>query len=160
MPSLLLITIRRLRAPLILIILIFAFSMTGLTLIPGVDENGHEWRLSLFQAFYFVTFTATTIGFGEVPRAFTDEQRLFVTLIIYLSVIGWAYLLGSLLSLAQDKGFQQAIVSRRFSRSVGGLREPFYLICGLGDTGMTVARALDKLNYRFTAIDKDERKVQ
>ncbi len=116
--------------------------------------------MTLFQAFYFVTYTATTIGFGEIPHAFTDEQRLFVTLIIYLSVIGWAYLLGSFLSLAQDKALQQAIVSTRFNRSVAGLREPFYLICGLGETGMTVVRALDKLGYRFTAIDREERKIQ
>ena len=160
MPSLILITIRRLRAPLILIILIFALSTIGLSLIPGVDPEGHPWRMSLFEAFYFVTYTATTIGFGELPHAFTDEQRLFVLLIIYLSVLGWAYLLGSLLSLAQDKGFQQAIISGRFRRSVAGLREPFYLVCGLGDTGMTVVRALDRLGYRFTAIDKDERKIQ
>jgi len=159
-PSLLLITIRRLRAPLILIIFIFATSTMGLTLIPGVDSEGRPWHMSLFQAFYFVTFTATTIGFGEVPHAFTDQQRLFVTLIIYLSVLGWAYLLGSLLSLVQDKGFQQAIIARRFRRSVEGLREPFYLVCGLGDTGMTVVRALDKLGHRFAAIDKDEHKVQ
>ncbi len=160
MQSVFFITIRRLRAPLILIILIFALATVGLTLIPGVDADGRPWRMSLFQALYFVTYTATTIGFGEIPNAFTDEQRLFVTLIIYLSVIGWAYLLTAFLNLAQDKGLQQAIVSRRFRRSVNGLREPFYLVCGLGETGATVVRALDKLGYRFTAIDRDERKVQ
>ncbi len=159
MHSVFFITLRRLRAPLILIILIFAFSTVGLTLIPGVDAEGHPWRMSLFEAFYFVTYTATTIGFGELPNAFTDEQRLFVTLIIYLSVIGWAYLLGSFLSLAQDKGLQQAIISARFRRAVAALREPFYLVCGLGETGTTVVRALDKLGHRFTAIDRDERKV-
>jgi hypothetical protein len=159
-PNLILITIRRLRAPLILIILVFAGSTMGLTLIPGVDSEGSPWRMSLFEAFYFVTFTATTIGFGELPHSFTDEQRLFVTGIIYLSVLGWAYLLGSLLSLAQDRGLQQAIVGARFRRAVAGMREPFYLVCGLGDTGMTVVRALDKLGYRFAAIDKDERRIQ
>ena len=55
---------------------------------------------------------------------------------------------------------QQAIVSARFRRAVAGMREPFYLVCGLGDTGMTVVRALDKLGYRFAAIDKDERKFR
>ena len=160
MQSVFFITIRRLRAPLILIILIFALSTVGLSLIPGVDAQGQPWRMTIFEAFYFVTYTATTIGFGEIPNAFTDQQRLFVTLIIYLSVIGWAYLLGSLLGLSQDKAFQQAIVSGRFRRSVARLREPFYLVCGLGETGMTVVRALDKLGYRFTAIDRDERKIQ
>ncbi|HWJ17396.1 MAG TPA: NAD-binding protein [Geobacterales bacterium] len=160
MQSVFFITIRRLRAPLILIILIFALSTMGLSLIPGVDAQGQAWRMTLFEAFYFVTYTATTIGFGEIPNAFTNQQRLFVTLIIYLSVIGWAYLLGSLLGLSQDKAFQQAIVSARFRRSVARLREPFYLVCGLGETGMTVVRALDMLGHRFTAIDRDERKIQ
>jgi voltage-gated potassium channel Kch len=153
------ITIRRLRAPLILIILIFALSTMGLALIPGVDAQGRPWRMTVFEAFYFVTYTATTIGFGELPNTFTDEQRLFVLLIIYSSVIGWAYLLGSFLGLTQDKALQQAIVTARFQRSVGRLREPFYLVCGLGETGAMVVRALDKLGYRFAAIDRDERKV-
>ena len=160
MQSVFIITIRRLRAPLILIILIFALSTVGLSLIPGVDAQGQPWRMTIFEAFYFVTYTATTIGFREIPNAFTDEQRLFVMLIIYLSVIGWAYLLGSVLGLAQDKALQQAIVSARFRRSVARLREPFYLVCGLGETGMTVVRALDKLGSRFTAVDRDERKIQ
>jgi len=47
--------------------------------------------MTLFQAFYFTSYTASTIGFGEIPYAFTDRQRLWVTVIIYASVIGWAY---------------------------------------------------------------------
>jgi Trk K+ transport system NAD-binding subunit len=160
MHSVFFITLRRLRAPLILIILIFTLSMVGLTLIPGLDAEGREWHMTLFQAFYFVTYTATTIGFGEIPHTFTDTQRLFVTAIIYLSVLGWAYLLGTFLNLAQDKGFQQVIVAARFRRSVAGLREPFFLVCGLGEAGMTVVRSLDRLGYRFTAIDRDERRIQ
>jgi voltage-gated potassium channel len=156
----LLITLRRLRAPLIVIGVIFALSTLALTLAPGVDEQGHPWRMTLFQAFYFVTYTATTIGFGEIPHAFTDLQRAVVTLIIYLSVIGWAYLLAVMLGLVQDKGFQAAVVNARFRRSVARLSDPFYLVCGLGDTGMAVVRTLDELGYRFTAIDKDERKIQ
>jgi Trk K+ transport system NAD-binding subunit len=160
MHSVLFITLRRLRAPLILIILVFTLSMVGLTLIPGIDAEGREWHMTLFQAFYFVTYTATTIGFGEIPHPFTDQQRLFATLIIYLSVLGWAYLLGTFLNLAQDKGFQQVIVAARFRRSVARLREPFFLVCGLGEAGMTVVRSLDRLGYRFTAIDRDERRIQ
>jgi voltage-gated potassium channel len=153
------ISIRRLRAPLVLIIAIFALSTAGLALIPGVDADGNAWRPSIFEAFYFVTYTATTIGFGELPFAFTNLQRLWVTAIIYLSVIGWAYLLGNLLALVQDKGFQAALVAARFGRSIRHLREPFYLLCGLGETGITVARALDRMGERFVALDADEARV-
>jgi Trk K+ transport system NAD-binding subunit len=149
------IALRRLRAPLILIILIYAIATLGLTLIPGQDADGRPWHLTIFQAFYFVTYTATTIGFGEIPNPFTDVQRLWVTFIVYLSVIGWAYLLGSLLALAQDAGFRQSIVTARFRRGVRQLREPFYIVCGLGETGLMVIRALDALGFRFVVVDTE-----
>ncbi len=153
------IAIRRLRAPLIFLLVVFAASTAGLTLITGRTEAGLPWHPTLFEAFYFVTYTATTIGFGELPHPFTDLQRLWVTAIIYLSVICWAYLLGSLLALAQDKGFQATLVIRRFGRSVRGLGEPFYLVCGLGETGLLVAQALDQMGQRFVALDFDERRI-
>lgn len=159
MGGLFFISIRRLRAPLVLIIVVFAISIAGLALIPGTDAEGRPWRPTLFEAFYFVTYTATTIGFGELPFTFTTLQRLWVTAIIYLSVIGWAYLLGSLLGLVQDKGFQAALVAARFNRSVRRIREPFYLLCGLGETGLRVARALDRMGTRFVALDGDEAQV-
>lgn len=154
------IAIRRLRAPLVLIILIFAVSTAGLTLIPGVDSQGRPWQPTLFEAFYFVSYTATTIGFGELPNTFTNPQRLWATVIIFMSVVGWAYLLGSLLGLSQDKGFQSAIVAARFRRAVRALREPFYLLCGLGETGLMIARSLDRLGYRFAVLDPEERRIQ
>ena len=160
MGGLFFIAIRRLRAPLIVIILILAVSTLGLTLIPGVDSQGNAWRPSLFESFYFVSYTATTIGFGELPYAFTNRQRLWATAVIYMSVTGWAYLLGSLLGMLQDKGFQAAIVAARFRRAVGRLREPFYLLCGLGETGLMIARSLDLMGCRFVILDSDERRIQ
>ena len=159
MGSLLFVSIRRLRAPLIFLIAVFAAATAGFALIPGIDSEGVPWRPTIFEAFYFVTYTATTIGFGELPYPFTDTQRMWVTVTIYSSVIGWAYLLGSLLGLMQDKGFQAALVTARFARSVRNLREPFYLLCGLGETGYMVAAALDRMGQRFVALDRDETRV-
>ncbi len=59
--------LRRLRRPLILIIASFAIATIGLTLAPGVDDHGQTWYMSIFEAFYVISYTATTIGFGEVP---------------------------------------------------------------------------------------------
>src|SRR4029079_6585507 len=47
----------------------------------------------------------------------------------------------------------------RFGRTVRHLREPFYLVCGLGETGLTVARALDAMGRRFVAVDADEARI-
>jgi Trk K+ transport system NAD-binding subunit len=127
-----------------------------MSLIEGVDAEGRPWRPTLFESFYLVTYTATTIGFGELPQTFNNVQRLWVTAIIYLSVIGWAYLLGSLLALFQDQGFQSALVAARFRRGVARITEPFFLLCGLGETGFMVARALDDYGHRFVALDSQE----
>ena len=86
---------RRMRAPLITLIVIFSVSVVGLTLITGIGPDGQPARISLFEAFYFMSYTATTIGFGELPWPFTPAQRLWVTFSIYLSVVGWAYAIGS-----------------------------------------------------------------
>jgi len=148
--------LRRMRAPLITIILIYAVSVLGLTLIPGVDAEGQPTRLSFFHAFYFISYTATTIGFGEIPYAFSDSQRLWVIFCIYLSVIGWAYSIGALLALLQDQNFRSAVRVQRFGRTVRGLREPFYLVCGYGETGQLICRALDQIGLRAVVLEIDE----
>ncbi len=42
---------------------------------PRVRADGTREYMSLFHAFYVVSYTATTIGFGEIPNAFSDAQR-------------------------------------------------------------------------------------
>jgi voltage-gated potassium channel len=144
---------RRMRAPLIVLIGIFAISVLGLTLIPGQDAEGRPWRMGFFDAFYVMSYTASTIGFGEIPYAFSYAQRMWVTIAIYLTVIGWAYAIGSLLALLQDRAFRQALALQRFKRKVARLREPFLLIAGYGRSGKLLGRSLDALGRRFVVID-------
>jgi voltage-gated potassium channel len=151
--------LRRMRTPLILLILIFAISVLGLSLIPGQDPDGQPHRLGLFDAFYFMSYTATTIGFGELPYAFSPAQRMWVTLSIFLSVIGWAYAIGSLLSLMRDRGFRRALARRSFIRSVRRITEPFLLLVGYGNASKRLARSLDDMGRRFVVIDRQESRV-
>jgi Trk K+ transport system NAD-binding subunit len=151
--------LRRMRAPLIVLIVIFSVSVLGLSLIPGQDAAGRPTRMSVFDAFYFMSYTATTIGYGELPAPFTGAQRLWVTASIYLTVIGWAYAIGSLLALLQDRALRQAIALRRFSRTVRRLREPFLLLAGYGQTGRILGRALDSLGHRMVVLDLQAERV-
>ena len=150
---------RRMRAPLITLIVIFFISVVGLTLIPGIGPDGQPARISLFEAFYFMSYTATTIGFGELPWPFTPAQRLWVTFSIYLSVVGWAYAIGSLLTLVQDRSFRHALAMRRFTRKVSRLREPFLLMVGYGRAGELLAKAFDELGQQLVVIDESSDRV-
>ena len=100
-----------------------------------------------------ISNTASTIGFGEIPYPFTYNQRMWVTISIYLTVVGWASAIGSLLALLQESGFRQALALQHFTRKVERMREPFLLIVGYGRTGELLARSLDALGRRFVVID-------
>jgi voltage-gated potassium channel len=160
MPSVIFLVFRRMRSPLILLIVVYALSVLGFSLIPGVDAQGAPAApMSFFHAFYFVSYTATTIGFGELPVAFSEAQRMWTTVTIYLSVIGWSYVIFKLFAIAQDSGFQQAVASARFERRVRRLAEPFYLICGCGETGGLLLRALDRMNLRCVVVDLSQARI-
>jgi len=151
--------IRRLRAPLIVLIVIISVSVLGLTLAPGPIIDGQPQQMSFFLAFYFISYTATTIGFGEIPYVFSDQQRLWIVLCIYMSVAGWTYTLGTLFALLGDRNLRQAIASMRFRHMVLRMSEPFYLVCGYGETGQLICRALDQRGLRMVVIETNEPRI-
>jgi len=77
--------LRYMRRPIFVLIMVYAIGITGMALIPGEGPDGKPEYMSLFHAFYFVTYTATTTGFGEIPNAFTDEQRLWTIFCLYMA---------------------------------------------------------------------------
>lgn len=149
---------RRMRVPLLVLLFVYTVTTVGMTLVPGVDDQGRPWRMDFFHAFYFISYTASTIGFGEIPYAFSDAQRLWVTFSIYLTVIAWFYAIGALVTLVQEEALRRALTERRFAKTVNNIHEPFYLICGYGDTGRTLVGALEERFLRSVVVEiKQER---
>ena len=151
--------LRRLRTPLLALIVACAIAVLGFVLIPGLDDEGNPWHMDFLSAFYVVTYTATTIGFGELPYLFTPGQRMWMTFSVYLTVITWFYALGSIVALMQDPALQRAFRETRFTRAVRRLREPFYLVCGYGDTGSLLVRSLVERGLRAVVIDVDPERI-
>lgn len=153
------ILLRRLRRPLVALILVYAVSVLGFTLIPGTAPDGQPWRMSFLHAFYFVSFLGTTIGLGEIPYPFSDGQRLWATASIYATVVAWLYSVGALFSVLQDPLFRRITHEASVEREVRRLREPFYLLCGYDDTGYRVARELTEDGTRVVVLDVDAARV-
>ena len=84
---------------------------------------------------------------------------MWVTISIYLTVIGWAYAIGSLLTLIQDRAFRNALALQRFTRKVRRLREPFLLIAGYGQTGELLGKSFDALGQQFVVIDESADRI-
>ena len=103
--------LRRMRFPLLLIIAVYSCCTIVLAMIPGIDPaTGQPGPpMSVFEAFYVVSYTSTTIGFGEVPHPYSSAQRMWMTFTIYVSVSAWSYSLFNVIALLQDRGFQNAV---------------------------------------------------
>lgn len=152
--------LRRLRLPLIVLISVYAVSIFGFTLVPGVDPEGNAWKMSFFHAFYFVSFVGPTIGLGEVPYPFSDAQRLWAAVSMYCTVVAWLYGIGALLATIQDPLFRRIVHENRAGRAVRRLRDPFVLICGYGDAGTLVARELTEEGIAVVVIDRKLERVE
>jgi len=152
--------LRRMRVPLLVVIIAYTIAVFGLTLMPGVDPEGRPWRMGLFDAFYVMSYTATTIGFGEVPYPYSYAQRLWMTFSIYLTVIAWAYALGAIFALTRQPAFRAALEHSRFEAGVRRLVDRFYILCGHGQSGQRLATALDRLGYATVVIDPNAERLR
>ncbi len=158
-PTVFFLILRRLRNPLIFLVCMYAIAVFGMTLIPGVDDQGQPWRMDFFHAFYFVSFMGSTIGFGEIPYPFTNEQRLWVLVCIYISVFAWLYAIGTALAMAQDPAFRYAVTQNSFARNVRRIVEPFFLVCGYGDTGHLLVQGLVERGLRAVVLDRNQDRI-
>lgn len=150
------IILRQMRAPLIVIVTVFSIAILGMVLIPGVDDQGQVWRMDFFHALYFVSFTATTIGFGEIPYPLTDAQRLWALITIFFSVFGWFYAISKIVSLIQTPLFKKAVIHSNFKHSLSQINKQFYLVCGYGETGQDLVDRLLKKAINCVVIDSNQ----
>ncbi len=154
------IVLRHIRRPIFVLIIVYAIGITGMALIPGKDADGNVEYMSLFHAFYFFTYTATTTGFGEIPNAFTDTQRLWTIFCLYMGVISWLYTISSIWRLVQNPHFLLALNEHQFANTVKRIEHPFFIICGFGDTGSLLARGLSENWFGAVVLDTDPERIK
>ena len=146
---------RQMRRPALILLGTYSLAILGITLIPAVNADGELTFITLFQAFYWVSYTATTIGYGELPLAFSEWQRMWVVVSIYYTVPAWFYAIGKVIALLQDPTFQHALSESRFARQVEKQRSRFCIICGFGESGQRLVRLLLNSGYQCVVIDND-----
>jgi len=149
-------TMRRIRTPLILMILVYSLSVFGMVQISGQDEAGNPIQVGYLDAAYFIAILATTIGFGEIPTAFTHAQRLYAFIILFPNVIAWLYCIGTIISLFVDQQFRAVMALSRFSRRVRRMRGSYYIVCGFGYTGRMIVNGLLKRGISAAVLEREE----
>ncbi len=153
------IILQKMRIPFIVIILTYTIAIIGLVSIEGIDDNGNAYKMTIFDALYFISYTATTIGFGETPYTFTYAQRLWVTFSIYLTVIGWFYGIGTLIGLLQNKTFLNEIARVKFRRQVNNIRKKYIIVLGFSYVTNEIIKKLLANDMQVVVIEKSEEKA-
>jgi len=153
------IILQKMRIPFIVIILTYTIAIIGLVSIDGMDANGNVHKMTIFDALYFISYTATTIGFGETPYSFTYSQRLWVTFSIYLTVIGWLYGIGTLIGLLQNKTFLNEIARVKFRRQVSNIRKKYIIVLGFSYVTNEIIKRLLANDMQVVVIEKSEEKA-
>ncbi len=154
------IVLRVMRGPILVLVGVYAVSMLGWVLIPGVVIDGvQQPPMSLFHAFYFLAYTATTTGFGEIPHPFTDAQRAWAMFSLYTGVVAWLYGIGGIIQLIQNPHFRLAIAERRFATRVARLRQPFIIVCGFGNRGSLLTRGLSDAGIDAVILDSSPDRI-
>ncbi len=154
------IVMREMRGPLIALITVYSISILGMVFIPGIEVDGEAQYMSIFHAFYFMTYTATTTGFGEIPIKFNDAQRFWAIICLYVSVITWLFAIGSIIRLFQNPFLLRALSEWQFSRGVQRIDSSFVIVCGFGDTGSVLTRGLSDYGFPAVIIDSDEERIK
>jgi Trk K+ transport system NAD-binding subunit len=84
---------------------------------------------------------------------------MWATVSIYSTVVVWLYGIGFLLTILQEPGFKQLLSQTSFRRSVKRISEPFYLICGYGDTGSKLVKALTESAITAIVVEIDPERI-
>lgn len=151
--------LQKMRIPFVVLIIAYTTAIVGLVSIGGITSTGKPYHMSIFDAFYFVTYTATTIGFGETPYAFTYPQRIWVSMIVYITVIGWFYSIGTIISLVQDKVLLKELSRAKFKKQIKNLKEDFFIILGYNSTTRKIIEKSLNKGLRVVVIEKNEERV-
>jgi hypothetical protein len=149
----------RLKTPIRVLGIVIVISILGLLIIPGQDDVGNPYYLSFLDALFIVSYTATTIGFGEIPYPFTESQKIWLIFVIYTSVISWIYNIGSIVAVLQDKSLWYHYAENKFDRVTSALDEDFYILLGFGRTGEWLTTVLDNHDTRVVAIDTADSRI-
>lgn len=151
---------RRLRLPLMILIVVYSINVLGYVLIPGEDPEGNRYRMTFFDAIYFVSFMGSTIGFGELPHTFNYAQRFWTLFAIYSTVISWLYSVGAVFAIFRDEAFLRLLRRNALRRRVLGLREPYYIVCGYGLAGKFVVHELVERGIHCLVIDDNAQRLE
>jgi voltage-gated potassium channel len=143
----------------IVFVLVYLICTIGLILIPGVDDNGNKYNMELFDAFYIVSYTGLTIGFGELPYEWTRMQRIWMLITSYSTVILWVLAITKFTRELKNPNLMHDIHKYFFKRKINKLKDEYYIIFGYGNKGKNILKYLASHDIKGVIIEKNPNRI-
>lgn len=135
----------------------------GVGILAGLFLLGTSWFVfvegwSWIDAAYMTMITLATVGFGEI-HPLGDRSRLFTIALILLGVINVGYIVNRFTEAIIGGYFQERIKLKQQQQQIDSLHH-HYIVCGLGRTGLQVAKEFVEENISFVVIDSNEEAIE
>lgn len=137
-------------------ILSILFVLVCLVLIGTVGYILIE-NFSVLDALYMTIITISTVGFREV-RHLSDTGKIFTVFFIIAGLGSVAYAFTTIAVFFAEGEFKEILWRRRMKSQILGLKE-HYILCGAGQTGLSVIEYFQNSNVDFIVIEKDKEKA-
>lgn len=145
-------TIRKIGVQVLICVGVFTTVVAGATV--AYWSQGWSWGDSL----YMVIITIFTVGYEEVRPCHTTTLRVITSLTIIAGQITTLYVIGSILKIITEKGFQRAFANHKKIKNMDEIKN-HTIICGFGRIGRTIARELARANLPFIIVDRDAARI-
>lgn len=114
---------------------------------------------SFGDSLYMVIITIFTVGYEEVQPCHTTTLRLITGLTIIAGQITTLYVIGSILKIISEQGFQKAFADHKKIKNMDEIKN-HTIICGFGRIGQTIAKELKKAGHPFLILDRDVARIE
>jgi len=134
---------KKLIYPILLFLLLIAFSSAGFMLIE---------HYNVIQALYMTMITLATVGFTEV-KPLSDAGREFTMLIIFINLIAFTYFVTMLTRYLLDGEFMRQYKKMTMDTAIGKLRN-HVIICGFGRNGRQCTQVLHTNKIPYVILEE------
>lgn len=119
-----------------------------------------QGRWSWFEAFYFTVITVGTVGYGEtLPGMDVDPiARIWTVLLIILGSGFLVYFVSTLTAFIVEVDIGGALRRSRMRAQIDRMAE-HYVVCGIGNTGLYIARELLDTRREFVVVDQSGERI-
>jgi len=144
---------KKLILALVVFFCVFLIGVTGFKII-----GGQEW--GWLDSLYMTVITLSTVGYGEtIDISANPAARLFVVVFIIFCLGTIAFAVSSITTFIVEGELKDLLGRRRMEKKIARLKD-HYIVCGTGETALSIIQELLLTNRKFVVIEPEKENLE